>query len=160
MSLELFYTPFAPVLFKAFLSPLVRMQLCVPVEPNVWHAIQNGVYFRSVELGQLVAREPSYGFCSCYTLLVFVCLTVSPDQKPYCFLHLVVFLAAFVDIIFFKVPKFLAFSCSSVATRMQQLVLNTLCSTLLLLGMMPSVYLQSGMGSSPSLLHYYYFLIV
>ncbi len=138
-------------------------------EANRCHSVQTGVYFRKVEVGQLVARKPSLGVAHVTQVSVspvFLSFPPCPSQEPYLRLQLSEYpFQGLTEDIFYRktfllilIPlqalKFPAVSCRcwcSVAVRMQQLALKVLCSTLLLLAVMPSVHSQSGMCPSTCL---------
>lgn len=133
--------------------------------PACWNkqvsAYQTGVYYRRVEVGQLVTREPSLVvahvtqisvspvFLSVSSLgSISLLTTTQPFERRYWKLFLLLKIQLY--------PAFPVVICRcSLVVRMQQLLLKVLCSTLLLLTVVPSMYSQSGRAAS-----FYYHMTV
>lgn len=148
---------------------------CVCVQWTKHTALRpNWCVFQEEWGGPVGCQETKFEFSSCYTVLCVSCLYLCPSVSSpgaiflfaligYTFgdLSPVLLLNFFVDTYSSPAPTFPAVSCRSccsVTVRMQQLLLNVLCSTLLLLAVMPSVYSQSGMGPSSFLFHFFLLL--
>lgn len=152
------------------------MCVCVhalPAEVSRCHSVQTGVHFRRVEVGQLVAREPSLGVAHVTQISVspvflpFLLCPIARSRISICNYWILlwgltddIFIENFLLLlILLQAPKFPAVICRcwcSVAVRMQQLALKVLCFTLLLLAVVPSVYSQSGMGHHLSISMYFW----
>lgn len=122
---------------------------CLLTEENRCHCVQPGVCFRRVEVGQLVARKPGLGVAHVTQISVSPVFLSVPQPGAISLFGLFWGLIEryFIIVDTNSSPSTKVFSCRcwcSVAVRMQQLGLKVLCSTLLLLAVVPSVYSQSG----------------
>lgn len=125
---------------------------CTACWVNRCQSVQTGVYFRSVEVGQLVAREPKLGVAHVTQIsvsLVFFLFSLLLGQDTYvwnllwghCFKTSLLVQSSV------KLPTSPAviFSCwCLVGIGKQSLVMKVLLSSLLLLAAVYSVYSQAG----------------
>lgn len=146
---------FVPLLFMFVMIYMLISVHALPVEVKRYHSVQTGVYFSRVEVVPVGCQETKFVCRSCYTDLCVSCLSLCPSSSQPGAIYL--FFEQSEVIFYWELttssPSTKVCSGSCVTVRMQQLVLKVLCSTLLLVAVVPSVYSQSGMGPSSSVLH-------